>query len=372
MSTRAAQGEGLRVLALVSDGFGAHGGIAAYNRELLTALDAAPGIGAVHVLARHGPAPAPGRIHQERPRPGRVAFAAAALARGVQAPWDWVFCGHLHMAALARVVAAAAGARLWLQLHGLEAWRPPGPTGRAAAHAAALVTAVSRVTRERFLSWCHVHPSRVRVLSNTYDPTLAALPPDPGLRDDLAPGGAPVLLTVSRLDPRERYKGHEQVMRALPLLRGRSGREARYVIAGVGDDRPRLEACARELGVAHRVRFTGALDRARLAALYQAADVFVMPSTGEGFGIVYLEAAACGLPVVAGDRDGARDALRDGLVGRLVDPGDPAAIAAAVDAALAERRAPSGFQVFARERFREHLQRVLHAAVPAGPGERVA
>jgi len=360
-----------RVLALVSDAFGAGGGIAAYNRELLAALAASPRVAAVRVLVRraHGDATPPRGVVQERPRPGRARYAAAALARGLARRYDWVFCGHLHLAALARAVAGAAGAALWVQAHGIEAWREPPAPLRAALARARLVTAVSRVTRRRLLRWADLHPSRVRVLANTWDPRFRPGAPPPGLRERLG-GGRALLLTVSRLDPQERYKGHDQVLRALtlPALAGPHGPV--YVVAGEGADRARLQALARELGIAQRVRFLGAVPDRELPDLYRAADAFAMPSTGEGFGIVFLEAAACGVPVVAGNGDGARDALRDGRVGRLVDPRDPAAVAAAIAAALAAPVPPAGFEVFRRECFRRHLECVLGACPPVAAGER--
>ncbi len=362
-----------RVLALVSDGFGAPGGIAAYNRELLAALGDAGC--AVRILARRGDgAAAPAGVVQERPRAARGAYAAASLARALRSPWEWVFCGHLHHAPLARAAAAVSGARLWLQLHGIEAWRRPGAGLRAGAGAACLVTAVSRMTRERFLRWSHVHASRVRVLGNAVRPEFTPGPADGALRRRLAPRGEPVVLTVSRLAAAERYKGHDVVLHALAALSG--PRAPVYAIAGDGDDRPRLEALAVSLGIAQRVHFLGALPDAALPALYRSADVFAMPSTGEGFGVVFLEALACGLPVVAGDGDGARDALRDGHLGALVPARDARAVADAIAAAIAtapahaSRRMPPELAPYTRDGFRAQLRRILDGCGPVTGGER--
>ena len=93
-----------------------------------------------------------------------------------------------------------------------------------------------------------------------------------------------------------------------------------YLIAGAGDDKQRLEHLAAERGLAGRVVFTGHVPADELPSYYALADVFAMPSTGEGFGIVFLEAAACGLPVIAGNADGSVDALGEGQIGCLVDP----------------------------------------------------
>jgi phosphatidylinositol alpha-1,6-mannosyltransferase len=118
------------------------------------------------------------------------------------------------------------------------------------------------------------------------------------------------------MDGRERYKGHDRTIRALPALIQR-WRDIAYVVLGEGDDRARLEQLARDEGVSERVRFMGSVDEPTLIEAYRMADVFVMPSTGEGFGIVYLQAMACGTPTIGLDAAGARDAMADGRLSLL-------------------------------------------------------
>ncbi len=110
-----------------------------------------------------------------------------------------------------------------------------------------------------------------------------------------------------------------------------------YLIAGRGDDQPRLDQLAAGAGVRGRVSFAGFVPTAELCAHYQLSDVFAMPSTGEGFGIVFLEAMACGRPVLAGNRDGSAEPLMDGRLGALVDPEDVPAIAATLADLLSQR-----------------------------------
>ena len=119
-----------------------------------------------------------------------------------------------------------------------------------------------------------------------------------------------MLLTVGRMDSRERYKGHDLVIAALPALVAK-GHDVAYVIIGDGDDRARLENLARDTGMSERVHFLGAVEPERLVEAYRMADLFVMPSTGEGFGIAFLEAMACGTPALGlGGRRRARCACR--------------------------------------------------------------
>jgi phosphatidylinositol alpha-1,6-mannosyltransferase len=152
-------------------------------------------------------------------------------------------------------------------------------------------------------------------------------------------GDRPVVVCVSRLVPR---KGQDMLIRALPAIRQRvSG--AALVIVGSGPHRDDLDLLARGFGVAEHVVFTGAVPSAELPAHHAMADVFAMPcrtrGSGldvEGFGIVYLEASATGVPVVAGNSGGAPESVVDGETGLVVDGWDVGAIAAAVGDLLAD------------------------------------
>jgi phosphatidyl-myo-inositol dimannoside synthase len=152
-------------------------------------------------------------------------------------------------------------------------------------------------------------------------------------------GVEPAVISVARLQ--ERYKGHDVLLRAMGLVRQRVP-EARLDVVGDGPLRGELESLARALGVADATIFHGRVTDAERDALVRRASVFALPSRtddrggGEGFGIVYLEAAAQGLPVVAGRVAGATDAVVDGKTGFLVDPEDPSAVADAIASLLLE------------------------------------
>jgi phosphatidyl-myo-inositol dimannoside synthase len=136
-----------------------------------------------------------------------------------------------------------------------------------------------------------------------------------------------------------------------------------YIIAGGGNDFPRLQQKAMQCGVGHRVIFTGLFPEADKPDLYALADVYVMPSRGEGFGFVFLEALASGVPVIGSKLDGGREALLDGELGLLVDPSNPAEIERAIAEALASkmRTIPAPLEHFSIENF----QRRLHGIVTA-------
>ncbi len=324
------------LLALVTDAFGGHGGIAQYNRDFLGALAACGVVSSITVLPRHTPErlAIPALIRQKPARRGRLGYSVIALLTAFRQGTDIVFCGHLYMAPLAWLIARLKGTKLVLQMHGIEAWPRPTRLQRAATEAADLVLCVSRHTRACILGWAAIAPERVVVVPNT---VAEEFTPGDGreLRGALGIEANRVLLTVGRMDSRERYKGHDRVIAAIPDL-VRRGHDVVYVIVGQGDDRARLEQLAQQTGAAERIRFLGAVGAEQLAGAYRMADLFVMPSTGEGFGIAFLEAMASGVPALGLDVAGARDALADGELGTAVSEEDD--LGAAIASLLAEPR----------------------------------
>ncbi len=310
-------------LALVTDAYGGRGGIAQYNRDLTAALARVPSLAAIEILPRVAPAPTgdlPAKVTQHPPRFGRIAYILAASRLAARLKPDVIFCGHLFMAPLGLLLARLFRARLILQAHGVEAWARPFRLQRLAAERADLILVVSRDTRARVLDWANIEPERIRVASNTVAEEFTPGDGD-AAREELGLAEEFVILTVGRLAAAERYKGHDRV---IPLLKTLNGSAAApiYLIAGAGDDRLRLETLAVHHGVSARVRFMGHVPQDMLPNLYRAAHLFILPSSGEGFGIVLLEAMACGTPAMGLAHSGALDPLCDGELGAVVEEAD--------------------------------------------------
>lgn len=352
----------MRILALVTEAFGAGGGIARYNQNLMSALSQSACVSDVMVLPRYaaGSASTPAAVRQLRPSPDRASWIGRSIRLAMQQRFDVVFCGHLNALPLAAWISQLQKASLWTQVHGIEAWQPRSDRHRRGLAAASLVTSVSRHTRRRLLAWADVPPARVRVLPNTFDPAFAPRQAKSDLAARFGLIGKRVILTVGRLAASERYKGHDRIIRALPAVL-RCVPDAMYLIVGSGDDQPRLAQLARQIGMAGHVVFAGQIPEPELPDVFALANVFAMPSTGEGFGIVFLEAAATGLPVIGGNRDGTLDALADGAIGRLVDPDSEQEIAVALVEALSGGSAsqPAAVQRFAFQQFATHVDRLV-------------
>jgi phosphatidyl-myo-inositol dimannoside synthase len=304
---------------------------------------------------------------------------AEAVRRGRR--YDLTLCVHIATSPIAALLRAAYGIPYVVIGHGIEVWDILRWTRRTALRRASRVIAVSRFTAGVLIGRQRVKPGCVQVVHPCVDPGLMALAgPEPDTVGEGPTTGRPVaLLTVARLSSEERYKGCDTVIRMLPSIARQAG-PVRYCIVGGGEDRPRLESLAKHHGVAEIVTFAGPAGPRDLAAHYQACDIFVMPSvlehrangwTGEGFGIVYIEAAAFGLPVVAGCGGGAPEAIQDGVSGVVVEGAAPDAVTAALvrlarDPDLRKRMGAAGRQWvqdhFMFPRFRGEIADVVAAA----------
>lgn len=345
----------MRVLLLCTDAYGGHGGIALFNRQLVAALAAHPECEEVVVLPRI-------IVRDQEPVPPKVDFVSGAargkvaylraVRRVARKPFDLIICGHVNLLR----AASLAGGRPLLVTHGIEAWKPRDAISNRLLRRVRAVVSVSELTRERLLSWsryagpAYVLPNSIRLESYGIRPRRPDLLARYGLE------GKRVLLTLGRVAAAERYKGFDEVIEVMPQL----DRDIVYVIAGSGNDIGRLQRKAGDLGVFDRVVFTGFVAEDEKADFYALADVFVMPSRGEGFGFVLLEAMACGVPAIASKHDGGREALRGGALGRLVDPASPAEIRVAINDSLAsrERTVPEGIEFFSFERFVERVHAI--------------
>jgi phosphatidyl-myo-inositol dimannoside synthase len=273
-----------------------------------------------------------------------VAARAVELARRHGADTAW-FGAAAPLALLGPHLRRHAGvARVVASTHGHEVGWSMLPGARAAlrriGHDADVLTTVSAYTRRRvsgaFGASAALEPLRPGIDAERFRP-------DPGARAELRRryrlGGAPVVVCVSRLVPR---KGQDLLVRTLPAVRAAVA-GTRLLLVGGGRDRDRLQRLAVAAGVADDVVLTGPVPDAELAAHHAVGDVFALPCRTraggldvEGLGIAALEAAASGLPVVVGSGGGAPETVRPGETGFVVDPRDPAALAATLVRLLAD------------------------------------
>jgi glycosyltransferase involved in cell wall biosynthesis len=264
-----------------------------------------------------------------------TAFALSAVRHARRDQPDLIISTHVNLAPVARLAKKLSHARFMVVGHGIEVWKIHKASVRAALQAADQLVAVSDFTRTRMAAEIGVAKEKIDLLPNTFDAERFKPGPRPSdlLQRYKLTSDQPVILTVARLETTEQYKGYDNVLLAMPEVLERFP-TARYVIVGEGPDRARIEALVRRLHVSSQVIMAGYVPNDALRDHYNLCDVFAMPSKGEGFGIVFLEALACGKPVVAGDKDASSEALLNGRLGKLVDPDDVAQIADAICSTL--------------------------------------
>jgi phosphatidylinositol alpha-1,6-mannosyltransferase len=243
--------------------------------------------------------------------------------------------------------------------HGIEVWEPLSHFRRRALQHATLVLAPSRSTAEFVVSLQGVAPERVRVLPWGLDPDFetnvsgespAHLPAE-------FPRGR-VILTVGRWLAAERYKGMDTLIKAMPRLLPRWP-DIQLVLAGSGNDREWLANIARDSGMRGHVHFLNEISYDELSACYAASELFALPSRGEGFGFVYLEAMARGKAVIGGAHGGAPEVIQDGVTGYLVQHGDTVQLATSIDALLSNPEHAKHMGECGRER----VEREFHFTV---------
>ncbi|GBE09785.1 GDP-mannose-dependent alpha-(1-6)-phosphatidylinositol monomannoside mannosyltransferase [bacterium BMS3Bbin12] len=258
-------------------------------------------------------------------------------------PFQLIECGQTFPTALvALALRRLTGTPYLVWVHGNDLLGPARYRLLRGAIRTALCRAEAVVTNSTYtaglIAGFGVPEAHIRVIDPVVDlHTFQPQAPSPALRERYALGDGPVLLTVCRL---VRRKGVDLVIEALArLVPAYPG--LRYLVVGAGPERRNLEALARRHGVAERVIFAGSVPEKELPAHYHLASVFVMPSrylgdeaSVEGLGLVYLEAMASGLPVVAGRSGGVPDIVHDGENGILVAPDSVTDLARALDTLL--------------------------------------
>jgi glycosyltransferase involved in cell wall biosynthesis len=259
---------------------------------------------------------------------GRVRFATTLLSFLIKERPERVFCGHVKLAPLIQTFCKPLGIPYTVITYGKEIWELLPDNYQKALRDADTIWTISRYTRDRASQVNNLNPQKFQILPCTVDGNIFTPGPKPQqLIERYHLSDAKVLITVARLRSGDIYKGVDVTIQALPLV-AQVFPNVKYLVIGRGDDQPRLAKLAEDLGVADRVVFAGFVATEELAAHYRVADAYVMPSQ-EGFGIVYLEAIASGIPVVAGDTDGSADPLQDGKLGWRVPHRDSKAVAAA-------------------------------------------
>jgi glycosyltransferase involved in cell wall biosynthesis len=372
MSGAANNSRSLNILALVSDAFGGHGGIALYMRDVLRCLATRNDNPRIRLIARGGKSEGvdlPANIQWERRAlKGKLAFIwAVVLALLSRSRPSLILCGHVNLLPVAWLASQLTGSPMVLFVYGIDVWKPPrGFLIRRLISPVDLIVSISEVTRQRFLSWSGVSATKVVLMPNAIKlERYGEGPKSTALLARYAIENKTVLMTLGRLSSVQRHKGVDEVIEALPRLLPEFP-DLVYLVGGAGDDIPRLRVKAEQCRVSDRVVFTGMVPESEKADHYRLADAFALTGRGDGFGFVLLEAMACGIPAVASVLDGSQEAVLNGEIGELVNPDSVDSLVSGLSNALKKPKGiPAKLSYFSYEKFCVRLNAAIEPLVKA-------
>lgn len=258
--------------------------------------------------------------------------------------------------------------KLILLAHGIEVWEMPLGIKKYMLSSCSRILCVSEFTRERMMDLYPLPPGRCTVLNNCLDPYLPPIEKKADKSYIRQQHGISehdtLLFTLTRMQSSERYKGYDRVIEAMSHLKDPFPK-LKYLLAGKYDQEEEIyiRSLISGKGMEGKVFLSGYIDDKDIPAYFEAADIYIMPSYREGFGIVFIEAMYYGLPVIAGNRDGSVDALSGGEFGLLADPHDTASVESAIKTMIGKREQwlPDPEKLGARFGYPVYRERFLNA-----------
>jgi phosphatidyl-myo-inositol dimannoside synthase len=376
-----------RCLLVITGAFMLGGGIAAANRLVIYALNDAGFT--IDVLALNEENATDiynklGNVRQHGFRNNKIAFTLVVCKTLVSQRYAFVFCDHVNLAFSLALPAKLGLTRYIVRLNGIEVFEPlPNFEGRIGLMSAWHCQAISQFTKDKVLSQFPdldvrvvdlalnpIHSLQVEQTTNSDVPPLQL----PAIDDTIQLLGKRVLLHVGRMSKLEQYKGQDKLIESMPFLLEKYP-DVQLVLVGKGDDSERLRNIAKQYSpqVRQAIFMPGYVTDVMLEQLYQQCFAFVMPSRGEGFGLVYLEAMRYSKPCIGSRGDAAENIIQHDHTGLLVD--NPAAYQSVADTVLYLLDTPdlapimgkTGYQRLCeyylyphfRQRFIEHLETIL-------------
>ncbi|MGH7885857.1 MAG: glycosyltransferase family 4 protein [Thermodesulfobacteriota bacterium] len=262
---------------------------------------------------------------------------------------DVVILGHINLYLVA-VYCLLIRKKFIIVTHGIEVWKNKNPFKNIILKRAHKILSVSNFTKDKLVHIHNVKPEKIAIVFNSIDPSFIKSVEEKKFnlniekKDDFL-----TILTVCRMSSEEKYKGYDKVIEAIAIVKKKL-KNIKYIIVGSSDNMEsiRLKELIKRKGLEDNVKFSGEVLDSELIDYYLSSDIFAMPSKGEGFGIVFLEALLCGLPVIAGNQDGSSDPLMNGELGSMVDPDNIEEIAGSIINFATEKK-------YSSEEYKKHL-----------------
>jgi phosphatidylinositol alpha-1,6-mannosyltransferase len=257
----------------------------------------------------------------------KLSFVLKAMSRSAKP--NVIILSHINLAIVGLAIKLVnPKCQVWLIAHGIEVWRPFSFIKKRFLKQCDKVICVSNFTKQQMVTRHDIHHNVCIVLNNAVDPFMQ-LPatftkPQKLIDRYQLSNSQPIIFTLTRMASTEKYKGYEQVIQSISKLKDQFP-GIKYILSGKYDplEEVRINKLIANYQVKDHITLTGFIEETELTDHFLLADLFVLPSKKEGFGIVFIEALACGLPVICGNADGSTDAIRNGELGKAIDADDP-------------------------------------------------
>ncbi|MBC7588819.1 MAG: glycosyltransferase family 4 protein [Chitinophagaceae bacterium] len=334
----------MKVLFLYLKAFSFTGGIEKFNRSFLKAIHelSVDGFCDATAFSSHD------TITDEKYFPrnrfkgfggDRIYFAFSSLVKSYK--FDVVVIGHINLSVIGRLIKKLRPSiKLVVIAHGIEVWKTHTGHKRKLLDSADIILSVSQFTKDKIIEFNPtINPDKIKIFPNTIDPYFDAptsfKKPAYLLERYHLDTNAQIIITVTRLSFSEKYKGYDSTIKLMNKI-VEANPKVHYLICGKADknESDRVIEMISNNNVGNEITLTGFIKDEELIDHYLLGDVFVMPSKKEGFGIVFIEAMACGLKVIAGSKDGSVDALKNGELGMLIDPDSKEELEVAIQQSL--------------------------------------
>lgn len=256
-----------------------------------------------------------------------------AFKNGIKS--DIILLSHINLAPVAVLIKLFfPKKRIIVWTHGIEVWRPINNIKKLLLKTSDRIVAVSHYTAESLVKWHHINSKKTEVIANALDPFFHI----PEIKSSTfltkkynVPDEVPIFMALTRLKLSEQNKNYDKVIRLLGELK-KEGKPAYYILCGKYEEQEasRIKKIVKDADMEQEVILTGFVPDEEITHYYLSADAFVLPSMKEGFGLVFIEAQACGLKVLAGNQDGSTEAVRNPQAGILINPQDDEALKTAL------------------------------------------
>lgn len=361
----------MNILFLYLDAFLQTGGIEKFNRAFMKALQDISGeqnytFKAVSVYDNDFDARYIDETNYKGFKGNRVCFTVKTLFSFFK--YDVVILGHLNLAAVGVLIKLLRPkTRIILIAHGIEVWDEQPFMKARLLKQADVILAVSNFTKSKILEHNDISPDKIKIFPNTIDPYFklpnAKEKPNYLLERYGLSKDTKIILTITRINRHEVYKGYDLVLQVLPDIVNLFP-NVKYLLCGKYGpfEEARLKQLVEKYKLEDHFILTGYVKDEELIDHYLLGDVFALPSKKEGFGIVFIEALICGLPVIAGNKDGSVDALLNGKAGKLIDPENSEELSEAIVDLLNEPSVDNReivLENFSFDQFKKRLRTIL-------------